>query len=300
MPAPILCYGEILWDFLPDGLFPGGAPANVAYHLARHGLDARLVSAVGRDVLGDELLRRLRHWKLDAGLVARHDDLPTGSVVAELFDSGDALYRITPDVAWDRIPATREALAAAAGAAALVFGTLALRSSFNREALDRLLAALPSSALRVLDVNLRPPHDDPGLVHELASRITLLKLNAAEAARLAEAGDTAFPGAEEAHARALHARHGCPLIVVTAGAYGAGLLRDGSAWTWEPGREVAVADTVGAGDGFLANLLFSLLSRPGPDAEILARACRHGEWIATRRGATPPYPPLEGGAPAPP
>ena len=292
---PILCYGEILWDFLPDGLFPGGAPANVAYHLARHGLAARLVSAVGHDALGDELLRRLRHWSLDTGLVARQEDLPTGTVVAELSESGDARYRITPDVAWDRIPATPAALEAAVGAAALVFGTLALRGPFNRGELDRLLAALPPAALRVLDVNLRPPHDDPALARDLASRATLLKLNAAEASRLAEAGETAFPGAEEAHARLLHARHGCPLIVVTAGERGAGLLRDGFAWTWVPGHEVSVADTVGAGDGFLANLLFSLVSRPGPDAEILARACRHGEWIATRRGGTPPYPPLPAG-----
>ncbi len=290
MPAIVLCYGEILWDFLPDGLFPGGAPANVAYHLARHGLDARLVSAVGDDALGDELLRRLRHWGLNTGFVARHEDLPTGSVVAELSDSGDARYRITPGVAWDRIPATPAALATAGGANALVFGTLALRSPFNRGALDGLLAALPPTALRVLDVNLRPPHDDPELARNLASRATLLKLNADEAARLSEAGDTAFPGAEEAHARALHARHGCPLIVVTAGARGAGLLRDGFSWTWEPGHEVAVADTVGAGDGFLASLLASFLSSRDADAEILARACRHGEWIATRRGATPPYP----------
>ncbi len=288
---PVLCYGEVLWDFLPDGLFLGGAPANVAYHLSRHGLDARLVSAVGRDALGDEILRRLRNWNLDTDLVARSAGLPTGNVVATLGEAGDARYEITPSVAWDQIPAGPDAVLAATSASALVFGSLSQRSSFNRAALDRLLAVLPPDAHRVFDVNLRAPHDDLDLARSLAPRATLLKLNAVEAARLAEAGDTEFPGAEEAHARLLHARHGCPLIVITAGSRGAGLLRDGLLWSWEPGREVAVADTIGAGDGFLANFLANLLSGRGSDGELLARACRHGEWITTRRGATPDYPP---------
>jgi fructokinase len=292
MPAhPLLCYGEILWDFLPEGLFAGGAPANVAYHLARHGRDARLVSAVGRDALGEELLRRLRHWKLDTTLVARHAGLPTGSVIAELGASGDAHYEIVQSVAWDQIPAGPDVLQAAASAAALVFGSLALRSSFNRAALERLLATLPAEAARVFDVNLRAPHDDLALVRSLAPRATLLKVNSAEAARLADDAQGERPGAEEGHARALFARHGCPLILVTAGQRGAGLLRDGLLWTWEPGREVEVADTIGSGDGFLACFLHHLLSGRSSDGELLARACRHGEWIATRRGATPAYPP---------
>lgn len=296
--GPVLCYGEILWDFLPEGLFPGGAPANVAYHLARHGRDVRLLSAVGRDVLGDELLRRLRHWKLDTSLVARHPGLPTGSVVADLSSAGDARYEIVRSVAWDQIPAEREALRLAGSAAALVFGTLALRSSFNRAALERLLAVLPAGALRVLDVNLRAPHDDLELARAFARGATLLKLNSDEAARLSGAthkGPGPAPegdeNAEETHARALFDALGCPLVLVTAGARGAGLLRDGRHWTWEPGRAVEVVDTVGSGDGFLASFLHHLLSGRGSDAELLARACRHGEWIATRRGATPAYPP---------
>jgi fructokinase len=291
MPAPILCFGEILWDCLPEGLFPGGAPANVAYHLHRHGEDARLVSALGRDLLGDELLRRLRRQTLNTDHLARHPGLPTGTVVAEVSATGDARYAITRDAAWDRIPADAPALAAARRAAALVFGSLALRETPNRASLDALLAALPPAALRAFDVNLRAPHDDLPLVRSLAPRATLLKLNAAEAARLADdpAGET--PGAEETHARALHSRHGCPLVLVTSGPRGAGLLREGRAWTWEPGRPVEVVDTVGAGDGFLASFLHHLLPGQSSDGEILSRACRHGEWIATRRGATPAYPP---------
>lgn len=288
-PHRILCFGEILWDFLPDGLFPGGAPFNVAYHLRQLGAEAHLVSAVGRDLLGDELLRRLSHWGLDTDSIARHQGLPTGYVVATLGDTGDASYEITASVAWDQILVSGDGLRVAMGAQALVFGSLAQRSPFNRAALERLLAIVPGEAWRVFDVNLRPPHDDLDLVHHLARQSTLLKLNAAEAARLADGGDE-DPGREEPDARALAERSGCPTVCVTAGARGAGLLRAGT-WHWEPGRDVAVADTVGAGDAFLAALVTHLLHGRLSDGESLARACRLGEWVASQRGATPAYGP---------
>ncbi len=283
----ILCFGEILWDFLPEGLFAGGAPFNVGYHLKQHGVDVRLVSAIGRDLLGEELLRRLRHWKMDTELITRHSGLPTGYVRATFGEKGDAAYDIVASVAWDQIFANEDVTRAALGAQALVFGSLAQRSPFNRTVLDRILTVLPADAWRVFDVNLRPPHDDLNLVRNLASRATLLKLNSAEAARLTDGGDE-HPGREEHDARELASRHGNRYVCVTAGARGAGLLHD-SIWHWENGRPVDVADTVGAGDSFLAALLTRLLQSRLSPKECLARACRLGEWVASRRGATPSY-----------
>jgi fructokinase len=287
-PHPIaLCFGEILWDFLPDGLFLGGASLNAAYHLHRHGVDTRVVSAVGRDVLGDELLRRCTNWGLSTDGIAQLEDVPTGHVRVAIGRNGDARFDIVNHVAWDKISATDANLHAAAQADAFIFGSLAQRSIGNRIALDRLLSALPKHALRVFDANLRPPHDDLELVRELAHKATIFKLNATEAARLA-ANETEKPGREEAHARLVAEMSGCGLVVVTAGARGAGLLRDGR-WLWEPGRPMQVADTVGAGDAFVASLVAHLLQGKMPDAEILARACRLGEWVASQRGATPAY-----------
>lgn len=288
MPLPrILCFGEILWDFLPAGLFAGGAPFNVAYHLKQLGAEPMLVSAVGRDLLGEELLRRLSHWKMNTTLVAQHADLPTGYVRATLGASGDARYEITPDVAWDQIPMSLETAEAAQGARALVFGSLAQRWPANRAVLRQLLNRLPADAWSVFDVNLRAPHDDLGLVRALAPHATLLKLNAEEAARLC--GDAAPAcGREETHARALARETSCPMVCITAAERGAGLLHDG-VWHWEPGRPVEVADTVGAGDAFLAALLVNLRERGLDPAESLARACRTGEWVASQRGATPAY-----------
>lgn len=286
LAAPsVICFGEILWDFLPDGAFPGGAPFNVAYHLHQHGVPVQVGSAVGRDVLGDELLRRLGDWGIPTGGIARIEGVPTGHVRARLNARGDAEYDIVAGVAWDHIPAGP--LQAVAGqAAALVFGSLAQRSPANRAALRTLLAALPPPARRVFDVNLRAPYDDLALVRELAPAATLLKLNSGEAARLCD--DPPAPGREEAHARQLAALTRGGAVVVTAGERGAGLLHEGR-WHWEPGRRVDVADTVGSGDAFLAALLARLLAGAAP-AAALAHACRTGEWVASCHGATPRYP----------
>jgi fructokinase len=284
----ILCFGEILWDSLPAGLFPGGAPFNVAYHLHNLGADARIVSAVGRDKLGDEVLRRIKGWGLSTELVAVNNGLPTGTVIAEIGETGDAHYTITTSVAWDQIIASDDAVQAAFTAQALVHGSLALRSTLNCASLDRLCAVMPADAWRVFDVNLRPPHDDLILVRARASGASLLKLNDVEAVRLTGRDSTGHEGAEEAMARELAAAHDCARVCITCGSRGAGLLENG-VWNWEPGRAVEVVDTVGSGDAFLARLLSALLAGDRPPAECLASACRHGEWVASQSGATPAY-----------
>jgi fructokinase len=281
----VVCFGEMLWDILPAGLFPGGAPFNVGYHLRQLGLRPHLATAVGRDLLGDELIRRLKHWGMDTHGVAHHAGLQTGYVRAALTASGDASYEIATEVAWDQITTSEDTLRATSAASAFVFGSLALRSTFNRAALDRLLDVLPADAVRVFDVNLRPPHDDLALVRAFAAKATLLKMNSDEAARLAD--DRPGLQREEGHARAIADATGCSTVCITAAQHGAGLLENGH-WHWEPGRAVAVVDTVGSGDAFLAMLLAARLRGDSP-AVALARACRLGEWVATRRGATPAY-----------
>jgi fructokinase len=227
----------------------------------------------------------MKAWDIETTWVARHHGLQTGYVRASLTASRDARYEIATEVAWDQLSNGEDTIRAAYTARAIVFGSLALRSTMNRATLERLLPVLPHDAMRVFDVNLRPPHDDLNLVRDFARRATLLKLNTHEAARLA-GGEPGF-GREEHHARALRAAHGCPLVCITAAEHGAGLLAHDQ-WYWETGRDVKVEDTVGAGDAFLAMLIAQRLAG-APDPEGLARACRLGEWVATQRGATPAY-----------
>lgn len=283
---PVLCFGEILWDCLPRGLFPGGAPINVAYHLQKLGVTAYPVTAVGADFLGQELIRRLKQWGLDPRFVNVLPGKQTGVVRAHIEPDRSAKYEIVEDVAWDWIEPDEEVFEMAERGASLLFGTLAQRSEHNRKQLSAVLEKV-DGGLRIYDVNLRPPFDDASLIKHLAGNADLIKLNDEE---LEVVTHGLFPTLPlDKAAREYAAQVGCERLCITAGARGAALL-EGGRWHWVDGRPVVVRDTVGAGDSFLAALIHGLV---GPikrtPLEILTRACRLGEFIASSDGATPHY-----------
>src|SRR4051812_2155840 len=159
--AEVLCVGEVLWDALPAGLFLGGAPFNVACHLRAAGVPSTLVSRVGADHLGEEARARAARYGVGTDLLQVDPALPTGFVRVAVDDAGDARFEIVAPAAWGAIEGTPALLARAAGARALVFGSLAQRHPVSRATIERLWA---SPARMVFDVNLRPPHDDRDVV----------------------------------------------------------------------------------------------------------------------------------------
>lgn len=283
MQDDILCVGEILWDALPEGLFLGGAPFNVARHLHALGEPVAFVSRVGNDRLGREARRRLRALGLDDDLVQTDDRHPTGFVrVALDSDSGEPEYEILEPAAWDAIAQTDALERRAEQAAALVYGSLAQRAWRSRTTLRRLWAA---DALQVFDVNLRPPFDDRAVVEASLRAADVVKLNENERRRLQEW--FGLSGGREAGMVDLVETFGCRVVCVTEGSDGARLWMEGRGWQ-HPGYAVAVEDTVGAGDAFLAALLAGMLEgRTG--AGLLAFANRLGAYVATHSGAGPTY-----------
>ena len=181
----VVCIGEILWDILPTGRVLGGAPANVSWHAAQLGADSRIISAVGRDEAGREILERLRGMGADCGHVFTVNK-PTSLVDAEISGDGVATYVIRPDVAWDFIPVTESALALAARADALNFGSLAQRSDAGVRMMETYLKAAPPGCLKMFDVNLRPGCMRPEVLRACCSRSDVLKLNAEELLLLAD------------------------------------------------------------------------------------------------------------------
>jgi fructokinase len=282
--AAVLCFGEMLWDSLPRGLFPGGAPMNVAYHLRQLGLRAAPVSAVGRDALGDELLRRVTAWDLKTDFIRVRDDKPTGLVRVRIEKGGPA-YDIVENAAWDWIELPETPPESVGQTGALIFGTLAQRAEQNRKQFARL-RELCGQALKVFDVNLRPPYDSPELVWSLAKTADVIKLNHDEAMRLL--GKIYATAELESAARDLSARTNCPRVCITAGGDGSGLLMD-SHWTWLPSNPIKAKSTVGAGDSFLAALVHGLLAGNKSSEDILTRARALAEFVASQDGATPAY-----------
>lgn len=282
----ILCFGEALWDCLPEGRFIGGAPLNVAFHLNQLGAKAFPVTAVGRDELGGELHAQLTRWGVETRFVSIHPALPTGTVTVQLDANRNAHYTINEGVAWDDIPVTSDLLEAATQVDAIIYGTLAQRSAHNRHQLSLLLEKA-AGAFKVCDVNLRPPYDSAERVWELIREADLVKLNDTEIVKLMD--ETPGRHSLEALARLMAEETGAKSVCVTAGAKGAGLLSD-LEWHWADAQPIRVADTVGAGDAFLAALVESLLEPDAAPWECLHRACRLGEFVASQHGATPKHP----------
>ncbi len=286
----IICFGEVLWDCLPRGLFLGGAPFNVAYHLHRLGRLPLMVSSVGADFLGEETLERMDRAGLDTGYVKVRDDLRTGAVKVRVNEAGNAAYDILHPAAWDRIELDGDDLRELRYAGCAVYGTLAMRDTPNRKTLERLLDGF--GGLKVCDVNLRPSFDDREYGLELMRRADVVKLNEEELEELT--GEEVSMDAPETALGALRALTGNERVCVTFGAEGALFAEDGRI-VRAASPPVEVRDTVGAGDAFTAALVERLLAglNAADDPELLEWPCALGAFVASRDGAQPDYDPRD-------
>jgi len=281
----IVGLGEVLWDMLPAGPQLGGAPANFTCHARALGADATLISRVGTDELGREIITRLNALGVSTNGIVVDAQRPTGTVGVEL-DAGQPRYIIHENVAWDFIEATPAALAAVCSADAVCFGTLAQRSETSRFAIRSLVSSAASDALRVCDINLRQHFYSQELIADSLALANVLKLNDAElpvlAALFGLSGDTRTQLAALARKFALR------LVVLTRGAQGS-VLFDGTNWSEHPGIDVLVKDTIGAGDSFTAATVLGYLSGWKLD-RINAFANEVAAFVCSHPGATPSLP----------
>ena len=286
MVHTILAAGEVLWDLLPNGKQLGGAPANFAYQCRSLGADARLVTRVGDDPLGREVLERFRVLGIPIETVQIDPEFPTGTVDVALADDGQPRFTIHEHVAWDRIVADESSRAMAARADAVCFGSLCQRSEPARTAIRSFVSATRPGALRLFDVNLRPPFVDRDVIADSLTLADALKLNDQELPELTAMFGLST-GVRESMAE-LADRFGLVLVALTRGARGSVLLANG-VWSDDPGRPVAVSDTIGAGDAFTAALVVGYLAGRPLD-EINRHANEVAAFVCSQPGGTPTLP----------
>jgi fructokinase len=278
----IVCFGEILWDILPSGTVPGGAPMNVAYHLHQLNESPALITRVGADERGEELKQILRAKQVDISLLQTDPEHATGLVHGIADDKGDMKYDIVAPSAWDFIRAEEAVKAKVASSAYFIFGSLAARATDSR---NTLLSLLKLAHIKILDVNLRAPFYDEELIRELISRADLVKLNNDELQLLADWWK--IDGGLAEQAAALQRLFNLEMVIVTRGSNGAAVWQKGQL-SEHPGFSVKVADTVGSGDAFLAGFLHCIIQQK-PVADALNFACGLGALVASRTGAWPEY-----------
>jgi len=173
----VVCFGEVLWDILPTGALPGGAPMNVAYHLKKLGTNPALITKIGLDHYGEKLVNMLS----ESGVTTEYFQVdyvhPTGLVYADVNDHQEVVYDIVYPSAWDFIQWNDELTGLLNQADYFVYGSLASR---NKESRDTLYQLLEVAKKKLQDINLRQPHFNRSNTEYLLEKADILKMNEAE------------------------------------------------------------------------------------------------------------------------
>ena len=283
-----LSFGEILWDIYPEEKYIGGAPLNFAAHLSQHGENVSMMSAVGRDKLGEDALYRLSKWHISTKYVSL-SDYPTGRCFVSIDNDGIPKYDLLENAAFDRIPYWDSD----EDFDVLYFGTLALRSEHNHITLQKLLANKKFSEIFV-DINIRPPFYSKKAIESAFSKASIIKISIEELPIVAKESEIDFSGDHKAFAQNVAKKYdNIKIIIITLGEKGAFALDCKKDTEYGCNAEkVEVASTVGAGDSFSAAFLHKYTGG-SKIQHCLDYASRVSGFVVTRYDAVPEYSPKD-------
>jgi fructokinase len=278
--------GEVLWDVLPQGKELGGAPCNFAFHAMQAGMDAFVISAIGSDPDGEEILGVLKHLNLRKDYIQLKSEYPTGRVTVTLDEKGIPAYIIHENVAWDYIGWNESLKKLASELDAVCFGSLAQRSEVSGQTIRTFLEATGTDCLRVYDINLRQAFYQKENILRSLELCNVLKLNEEELPLLA--GMLNLEANEESLLRTLLEDYQLKLMAYTKGGQGSWLMTQDELSRCEV-PPVKIADTVGAGDSFTATLLSGIL-HDMPLKKVHRLATDVAAYVCSQHGATPKLP----------
>jgi fructokinase len=281
-PHQVVCFGEVLWDILPSGPLPGGAPMNVAYHLKKLGINPALITKIGLDQYGEKLVNILAGNGVSTEYFYVDYEYPTGLVYANANDHNEVVYDIVFPSAWDFIEWKDEMAALVQAATYFVFGSLTCRNKVSRQTLNQLLEMANT---KVLDINLRAPHYRRPDVEFLLGKADILKMNIAEL-ELITGWFSHFQTVED-RIKIMQDEFKIDTLIITMGGDGAMIQHEGKIYRHH-GFKVDVIDTIGSGDSFLAGMLTKLMGGASMES-ALEFASGIGAFVATQSGACPAY-----------
>lgn len=278
----IVGIGELLWDSLPTGKRLGGAPCNFAFHASLFGCESYIVSAVGNDNQGKELIEVVSNLHIESKYIQKNS-YQTGNVSVKLNKEGHPDYIIHDHVGWDYVEWNDALIDLAKKTDAVCFGTLAQRNNQTQTTIINFLEAVSGKCLKVFDINLRQHYYSAGIIHDSLVRADILKLNEDELPVLASFYN--ISGNYEEQLQILMEKFELKYIAYTMGGKGSFLMNKHE-MSYMKAPEVIVVDTVGAGDSFTAILTVGVLNNL-PLKEIHERATEVSAYVCTCEGATP-------------
>jgi len=276
-----VCFGEVLWDVFPSHKKIGGAPLNVALRMNSLGVTTTIISRIGKDEDGDEILSFLKEKNVNSDLIQIGEDYKTGVVNVMINEKGNASYDIMYPSSWDKVMLTDDMVQKVSESDAFIFGSLICRDEISRSTLFHLLDI---AKFKVLDANLRAPYYTTEILLELMSKADFIKLNDEELWEISRKLESPYNSFEQ-NIKFIGEKTNTKQICITKGAFGA-VLYSNDKFYYNSGYFIKVVDTVGAGDSFLAALTVRLLKGKSPQ-KSLNYACAIGALVAGQEGANP-------------
>jgi fructokinase len=276
-----ICFGEVLWDVFPSHKKIGGAPLNVALRINSFGVDTTMISRIGKDEDGNDILSFLKNENLSSDSIQVGEDYKTGVVNVMINEKGNASYDIMYPSSWDKIDLSKEILEKVSESDVFVFGSLICRDEVSR---STLYALLDKAKYKVMDANLRAPYYTTEVLIELMSKADFIKLNDEELWEISRKLGSPYNSFEQ-NIKFIAEKTNTKQVCVTKGAFGAVLFYN-EKFYYNSGYFIKVVDTVGAGDSFLASLIVRLLRGKSPQ-KSLNYACAIGALVAGEEGANP-------------
>ena len=269
----VIGMGESLWDVLPSGKKIGGAPANFAFHVSQFGLTSCVVSAIGDDALGNEIIENFTSKGLNQYI--EKVPYPTGTVQVEIDQAGIPQYDIKENVAWDNIPYSPQLEAIAKKTKAVCFGSLAQRNIVSRTTINKFLDAMPQGFY------------NKEILCNSMQKCNILKINDEELVTISRM--FGYPGIDlQDKCWILLGKYNLKMLILTCGINGSYVFTPGNI-SFYPTPKVEVADTVGAGDSFTAAFIASILKgKEIPEAHRIA--VETSAFVCTKKGAMPILP----------
>ena len=276
-----VCFGEVLWDIFPTHKKIGGAPLNVALRMNSFGVETTMISRVGADENGEDILSFLSSQEITTDLIQVTKEYKTGAVHVMINEKGNASYDILYPSAWDKIVETEIMDKVISEADVFVFGSLASRDEVSRET---LISLLDKAKYKVFDANLRAPYYTTEVLNNLMQKADFIKLNDEELREISRELGSPYNSFEQ-NIKFIAEKTNTKQVCVTKGEFGA-VLYYNDKFYYNSGYFIKVVDTVGAGDSFLASLLIRLLRGKSPQ-KALNYACAVGALVAGEEGANP-------------
>lgn len=286
MRKKIVAFGEVVWDILPNGKVLGGTPSNMVFRCNLFGEEGHLLSRVGDDELGREALQRLKELGISTMNVQTDTEFPTGTVTISFDEKNEPVFDVTPDVAFDHIEFSAEALKLARHADCLFFGLLPQRFGISKNTIRELIKESPDS-LKFFDLKLFQHFFNSSVVENLLRFSHIVRIKEKEIDFLAhrlglETGDM------EAFGRQLVEKYQVDIVLVTRGSGGVFAFHKSEGAFSDAGYRIEMKDNIGSGMAFSAGFLhYYLHGKSLQDALVFGNAA--GALNATRLGATSPF-----------